>query len=136
MKINWTPKSVEIQTNFATLVDVDMQTEGGKVDAAIQTEEIDVKVEVNEKGEVVPELNEKIIELKFAHDMKTWEEVKIHIIKNLKLKILGSPWLANNGRHFKTIGLKVLKPDFERWKIETLDWENIARPVSLLRMYK
>ena len=53
-------ESVEIQTDFATLVDVDSQTEEDKVDVAIQTEEIKVKVEVNEKGEVLPELNEKI----------------------------------------------------------------------------
>ena len=129
-------KSAESQTNFATLVDVDTQTEEEKVNVAIQTEEIKVNAEINEKGEVVPELNEKIFELKFSHDMKTWEEIKIHIIRNLKLKILGSPWLANNGKHFKTIGFKILKPDFERWKMETLGWENIVRPVTLSRIYK
>ena len=30
-------------------------------------------------------------------------------------------WLTNNGRHFKT-----LKRDFEKWKMSTLNWENIA----------
>lgn len=122
-------ETVATQTDTATL-EKETQTEYN------QNEPAPDNIEINEKGEIVPKPNETIIELKFSHDLKNWDEVKMHITENLRLKILGKPWLANNGRHFKTIAFKTLRRDFEIWKQENLNWENIARPVTLSRIYK
>ena len=122
-------ETVATQTDTATL-EKETQTEYD------QNEPAPDNTEINEKGEIVPKPNETIIELKFSHDLKNWDEVKMHITENLRLKILGKPWLANNGRHFKTIAFKTLRRDFEIWKQENLNWENIARPVTLSRIYK
>ena len=48
----------------------------------------------------------------------------------------GKPWLANNGRHFKIIAFLMKKSDFEKWKFETLNWENIAKTVTVSKIYR
>ena len=74
------------------------------------------------------------IELKFLHDLESWEQVNRHIL--LKLKVKGKPWLAISGRHFKIIAMKVRKQDFEKWKFDTLNWESIAKIVNISRIYR
>ena len=75
-------KIAETQT-FATFQDGESQTDDiNSNDKDTQTEEdheTEEGIGANEKGEIVPKPNENILEVKFSHDMKTWEEVKGHI---------------------------------------------------------
>ena len=102
-------KIAETQT-FATFQDGESQTDDINYnDKDTQTEEdheTEEGIGANEKGEIIPKPNENILEVKFSHDMKTWEEVKGHIPEKLRLKIIGNPWVTNNGRHFRTIAFK------------------------------
>ena len=134
-------KTTETQTVYTTapFQDNESQTDNTNFhDRESQTEDDDYETGIgaNEKGEIVPKPNENIVELKFSHDMKTWDDIKGHITENLNLKMIGNPWVANNGRHFRTVAFKTLKKDFEKWKIETLNWDSIARPVTFSRLFK
>ena len=94
------------------------------------------KLEVNEKGEILIEESEIIIELKFSHDMDTWKQVNQHIREVLKMKMRSKAWLTNTGPNFKIIAFVMDKGEYEKWKLETLNWENIAKSVKNSRIYR
>jgi hypothetical protein len=78
-----------------------------------ETQSVEPKIEVvetNDSGEVLPNQNETILEIKFSHDVQNWEQVQDHLKDELKLKIKGKPWLANNGTHFKTMRYFLQRP--------------------------
>ena len=107
-----------------------------------QTDEIDDlhlvrdSLNLNEKGEIIIDENETIVELKFSHGMDTWKQVTEHIREALKMKMKSKAWLTNTGPHFKIIAFVMDKGEFERWKFETLNWENIAKSVKMSRIYR
>ena len=120
---------------------METRTVANSVEVETQTDanddlEHEKEIEINEKGEIHHKPDETIVELKFGHDMENWEQVNEHIRKNLKMKVKGKPWLASSGRHFKIIAFKMFRRDFENWKIETLNWENIAKTVTVSRIYR
>ena len=107
-----------------------------------QTDEMDdlhlVKdsLNLNEKGEIIIDKNETIVELKFSHGMESWKQVNEHIREVLKMKMKSKAWLTNSGSHFKTIAFVMDKGEYERWKYETLNWESIAKSVKTSRIYR
>ena len=113
-----------------------------QIELATQTDVVDDlhlvrdKLEVNEKGEILIEENEIIIELKFSHDMDTWKQVNQHIREVIKMKMRSKAWLTNTGPHFKIIAFVMDKGEYEKWKFETLNWENIAKSVKNSRIYR
>ena len=117
------------------------QTNCEKNNVETQTELIESKteehVEVNEKGEIHPKQGQTILEFKISHDFKSWDEVKAEIYESFKFRIIGNPWLANNGRHFKTVAFVTDRGDYENWKNRTLNSDNgILTPVSFSKPYK
>ena len=48
----------------------------------------------------------------------------LHIREALKIKMKNRAWLANLGPHFKIIAFVMDKAEYEKWKFETLNWEN------------
>ena len=130
--------SVATQADLVTNEEVETQTTFSSKEIGIQTDDEEheyiEELDINEKGEILPKPDEIIIELKFLHDLESWEQVNRHILENLRLKVKGKPCLASNGRHFKIIAMKVMKKDFDKWKFETLNWESIAKPVNISRI--
>ena len=142
-------KESSFETKFAqTEVDVginsqtvETQTSSIKTNAETQTETKDSKPEesivVNEKGEIHPGRDQTILEFRISHDFKSWDEVKEEIYESFKFKLIGNPWLANNGHNFKTVAFVTDKRDFENWKSKTLNSDNgILRPVNFSKPYK
>jgi len=81
--------------------------------------------------------SEVLVEMRTSHDFKSWTEIERVINTNLKMTLIGRPWIANNGRHFKTVGFRASKTDYERWKLETFNWqESGVRAVSSSSLYK
>ena len=77
-----------------------------------------------------------IVELKFGHDMGSWDEVTKHIINKLKMKMSGKAWLSSSGPHFRVIAFRMDKVEYERWKLSTYNWERIARTVSMSKLFR
>ena len=133
---------METQTTMDEVKNQETQTLFPFKETGTQTDEMDDlhlvrdELEVNEKGEILIEENETIIELKFSHDMDTWKKVNQHIREALKMKMRSKAWLSNTGPHFKIIAFVMDKGEYEKWKFETLNWENIAKSVKYSRIYR
>lgn len=112
------------------------------LDACVNTdkelfETVNDMVGVNSNGEIHPKDGEVLIEMAVSHDFKSWDEIKIHVRSNEKMKILGVPWLANSGRQFKTVVFRTWLQDFETWKGDTFDWQASGiRGVTTSRVVK
>ena len=133
---------VETQTNTAEISNQETQTSLYLEETGTQTDEVDDlhlvrdSLNLNEKGEIMIDKNETIVELKFSHGMDTWNQVNEHIREVLKMKMKSRAWLTNTGPHFKIIAFVMEKCEYERWKYETLNWENIAKSVKTSRIYR
>ena len=130
---NFTQTEAEVGSNTQTNADkinVETQTESNES----KTEEL---IEVNEKGEIHPKPCQTILEFRISHDFNSWDEVREEIHENFKFRIIGNPWLANNGRHFKTLAFVTDSRSYENWKSKTLNSETgILRPVSFSKPYR
>ena len=133
---------METQTTMDEVKNQETQTLFPFKETGTQTDEMDDlhlvrdELEVNEKGEILIEENETIIELKFSHDMDTWKKVNQHIREALKMKMRSKAWLSNTGPHFKIIAFVMDKGEYKNWKFKTLNWENIAKSVKYSRIYR
>ena len=75
--------------------------------------------------------------MKINHNVKDWNEIESHITDNLKLPLIGKPWISNNGRIFMTIGFRTRKKEFEDWKLRTFNWqESGVTAVTFSRLYR
>ena len=137
---------VETQTDVVELTHFGVNTEimesvsaeVAHVGVNTEIQKHDSLLEVDENGVIHPrDHNEKIVEMKINHDFKSWEEVQVFIKENLKMDIIGRPWLSNSGRLYKTVGFRTLSDDYERWKLEKFNWQDSGiRAVSSSRLYR
>ena len=75
--------------------------------------------------------------MKLNHNIKNWQEIEANISENLKLTLIGKPWISNNGRLFMTVGFRTKMQDFENWKIRTFNWQDSGiGAVSFSRLYR
>ena len=107
----------ESQTEIKEFKTIGVNTEEFKV------ETLEDKLEVDKNGVIYPQKKEILVEMKVNHGIKNWEEIESIISDNLKLTLLGRPWIANNGRHFLTIGFRTKEQDYENWKLGTFNWQ-------------
>ena len=75
-------------------------------------------LEINEKGEIHPRKNEKILEVRISHNVYNsapghWAEVERDISEQLKFTLIGKPWIANNGNRYMTIGFRTFRKEYE-----------------------
>ena len=139
-------KNSAVQTDLEDIIekkDYETQTETMQMESiGVNTEEEEINsleknLEVDENGVIKARKNEVLVEIKFNPDVKNWEEIKGHISENLKLTLIGNPWIANSGRHYMTIGLRTKIQDYENWKLRTFNWqESGIRAVSSSRLYR
>ena len=108
----------ETQTLY-TSEDVGTQTDNDKFHLVRN------ELQIDEHGNISVEESETIIELKFSHGMDNWSKINQHIRESLKMKMKSRAWLANSGPHFKIIAFVMDKAEYEKWKFETLNWENV-----------
>ena len=133
---------VETQTNVLEIINQETQTSLHTEELGTQTDEMDDlhlvrdSLNLNEKGEIIIDKNETIVELKFSHGMESWKQVNEHIREVLKMKMKSKAWLTNSGPHFKIIAFVMDRGEYERWKYETLNWESIAKSVKTSRIYR
>ena len=120
----------ETQT-FCNSEDVETQTEDHHELNLVKEE-----LKISKNGDITVDETETIIELKFSHSMDNWSQVNHHIEETLKMKMKTRAWLANSGPHFKIIAFVMDKRDYELWKIETLNWENISKSTRVSRLYR
>ena len=121
----------ESQTEIISRKEIGINTEGDEV---AKLEDV---LQVNENGSILPNKGEVLIEMSTSHDFKTWDEIEAFIKNNLSMTICGRPWIANSGRLYKTIGYRTSEDDFERWKVNTFNWQDSGvRKVSSSRIYR
>ena len=120
----------ETQT-FCNSEDVETQSEDHHELNLVKEE-----LKISKNGDITVDETETIIELKFSHSMDNWSQVNHHIKEVLKMKMKARAWLANSGPHFKIIAFVMDKTDYELWKIETLNWENISKSTRASRLYR
>ena len=63
--------------------------------------------------------------------------VERYISKSLKLSLIGKPWIANNGRHFVTVGFKTYTSDYKKWKDDNVNYQDSGvRAVTFSQLYQ
>jgi len=122
--------------------DKSVQVEVEKIEVGINTDGFNVEkledaLNMDNNGNISPAEGEVLVEMTVSHDLKTWEDIT-HVIKEkLRMTILGGPWIANNGRLYKTIGFRTSEFDYERWRMNTFNWqESGVRKVTTSRLYR
>ena len=127
-------KDSESQTDISTTTtgtntdDVDLQTEhdNDKLDNS-----------KNQNREIRPKKNETILEMRIDHDDLDEKKVESYITKSLKFSLIRKPWIANNGRHFVTVGFKTKTIDYEKWKENDVNWRDSGvRAVMFSQLYQ
>ena len=102
----------------------------------IRQKEKEDKEDVNESKEIRPKEKETILEMRINHEDLDKQKVATFITKSLKFSLIGDPWIANNGRHFATVGFKTWTSEYEKWKINSVNWrESGIRAVTFSRLY-
>ena len=103
----------------------------------IRQKEKEDKEDVNESKEIRPKEKETILEMRINHEDLDKQKVATFISKHLKFSLIGEPWIANNGRHFATVGFKTWTSDYEKWKENSVNWRDSGiRAVYFSRLYQ
>ena len=94
-------------------------------------------MDIDANGEMRPKYNEAMVEMGISHDVKSWDDL-VSIVKNkFAMNVIGQPWIANSGRHFKTVGFRTARTDFEAWRRATFNWQDSGiREVKSSRLYR
>ena len=90
-------------------------------------DQINDKSNFSDNKEIRPKENETILEMGLNHEDLDESKVEKYITKRLKLSLIGTPWIANNGRHYVTVGFKTKTSDFETLKTNTVNWHDSGR---------
>ena len=61
-------------------------------------DQINDKSNFSDNKEIRPKENETILEMGLNHEDLDESKVETYITKRLKLSLIGTPWIANNGR--------------------------------------
>ena len=97
----------------------------------------DDKQDMNKNREIRPKEKETILEMRINHEDLDAEKIETFIEKRLKFSLIGKPWIANNGRHFVTVGFKTWTSDYEKWKENSVNWRDSGiRAVYFSRLYQ
>ena len=116
----------KVETKDAeTQIDVHMTSIGTNTDKENCNDIIDDKLDNSEKREIRPKENETILEMGLNHEDLDESKVEKYIQRHTSL--IGKPWIANNGRHFVTVGFRTKTSDFEKWKTNTGNWHDSGR---------
>ena len=97
----------DTQTDNVRTFDIGVNTELGYFD------ELENTLRLNSDGEIHAEIGEVLVEKQISHKFKNWDEIQNYVSSSLKMRLCGRPWLANNGRLYKTVGFRTLKEDYE-----------------------
>ena len=81
---------------------------------AQETNNDKLDIKKNQDREIRPKKNETIVEMRIGHADLDEKKVESYITKTLKFSLIGKPWIANNGRHFVTVGFKTKTIDYEK----------------------
>ena len=85
--------------------------------------------------QIRPKDNETILEMRVNHE--DLDEKKIETFISKKFSLIGKPWIANNSRHFVTVGFKTWTSDYEKWKVNSVNWQDSGiRAVYFSRLYQ
>ena len=91
----------------------------------------------NTNREIRPKDNETIVEMRIGHDDLDEQKVERYILKSLKLSLIGKPWIANNGRHFVTVGFRTNSSDYDTWRANTANYQDSGlRAVIFSQVYQ
>ena len=127
-------KDSESQTDILTT------TTGTNTDNVdLQTEHDNDKLDngKNQNREIRPGKNETILEMRIDHDDLDEKKVESYITKSLKFSLIGKPWIANNGKHFATVGFRTNTSDYEKWRANTVNYqESGLRAVTFSQLYQ
>ena len=112
-------KDSESQTDILTTtgIDTDMKNEQDSNNDKLE-------IRKDQSREIRPKKNETILEMRIGHDDLDETKVETYITKSLKFSLIGKPWIANNGRHFVTVGFKTKTSDYEKWKANTVNYQD------------
>ena len=103
----------------------------------IVVEKLEDVLNIDSNGTIHPSHGDALIEVVMSHDFKTWDDIENHLNNKLKMKVRGRPWIANNGRMYKTIGFRTSNEEYEKWRIETFNWQDAGvRKVSSSKLYR
>ena len=84
--------------------------------------------------QIRPKDNETILEMRVNHE--DLDEKKIETFISKKFSLIGKPWIANDGRHFVTVGFKTWTSDYEKWKVNSVNWQDSGiRAVYFSQLY-
>ena len=125
-------KDSESQTDILT-------TTGTDTDMKNEQDSNNDKLEIrkDQSREIRPKKNETILEMKIGHDDLDETKVETYITKSLKFSLIGKPWIANNGGHFVTVGFKTKTSDYEKWKANTINYQDSGlRAVMFSQLYQ
>ena len=93
------------------------------------------KQDFDKNRQIRPKDKETILEMRVNHE--DLEEKKIETFISKKFSLIGKPWIANNGRHFVTVGFKTWTSDYEKWKVNSVNWQDSGiRAVNFSRLYQ
>ena len=122
----------ESQTEVVSVKDVEVNT------VAEEILKLDGVLGVKENGAIEARNgNEKVIEMRISHDVKSWEEIELYVQNNLGMTMTEKPWIPNSGNFFKTMGLRTTSKDYKGWKLRAFNWqESSIRAISSSRVYK
>ena len=145
-------KKEKLETNANTLEtktqtkDSESQTDILTTTTGTNTDDVDLQNEhdndkldnsKNQNREIRPNKNETILEMRIDHDDLDEKKVESYITKSLKFSLIGKPWIANNGRHFVTVGFKTKTIDYEKWKENDVNWRDSGvRAVTFSQLYQ
>ena len=142
-------KDSESQTDILTTTktetkDSESQTDiltktGTNADLENEQESNNDKLEISkdQSRQIRSKKNETIIEMRINHDDLDENKVETYITKRLKFSLIGKPWIANSGRHFVTVGFKTNTSDYEKWKANTVNYQDSGlRAVMFSQLYQ
>ena len=104
---------------------------------AQETNNDKLDIKKNQDREIRPKKNETIVEMRIGHDDLDEKKVESYITKTLKFSLIGKPWIANNGRHFVTVGFRTNSSDYDTWRANTANYQDSGlRAVTFSQVYQ
>ena len=127
-------KDSESQTNSLSTATTGTNTDIKNYDNS-NSDKLDKRKDQNK--EIRPKENETIVEMRIGHDDLDEKKVERYLEKSLKFSLIGKPWIANNGKHFATVGFRTNTSDYEKWRANTVNYqESGLRAVSFSQLYQ